>query len=631
MRRCSWSAIGSTAALAVASAGCSAPVTGELMVAIQTDMAVPKDLDHIEMQVLSDGNPVISNDRNQLGPDHFQLPGTRGLTVSEDPSREIRIRVRALLGDRIRVEHTVLTTVPEDRVATLWVPLHFLCGVEAKEGEAREPDLAGACPDDPTCAAAACGERRVDSASLPDYAEQDVLHHACFDAATCFEGASPVEDGDLDPEDCTIAARDGVNIAMATEGDGACGAAGCFVPLDAESDFGWRRRDDGRIALPKALCSPGRLAQLGVVVSPVTPACPAKQIAQPLCPVDERRPVALAARQRSPTALAVSEDGVFWTEQGTLSEELEPNVDGAVKRVAREGGAPETIASKQAVPRHLALGGNGAVFWTNRGVAGAAATALMRWIPRGGNAKPWLNVEQLGHSGSLEALAMDGESLFWTQLPDGGALGRVGFAMLDTRDEPTPGKLADTHHANRMAAANGVVCWTDVGQDSAANDAAKGSVRCNRRSSPEIVSVGAAEQTPYGIALDAESPAEVFWVNFEGEVVRASLDGARRDVIFQDLDQDLDVDGGPYGIALDEHRVYWTNRGQGTVNMLPRDAPPRSACRPGACTLATGQLNPGAIAVDGDAIYWINEGSPVVGSTGKADGAVVRLAKPPLP
>ncbi|WP_433933939.1 hypothetical protein AB3662_05820 [Sorangium cellulosum] len=630
MRRCSWSSLGSTAALAVASAGCTAPAMGELMVAVQTDMAVPKDLDHVEMEVLSDGNPVILNDLKELGPNRFQLPGTRGLTVSEDPSREIRIRVRALLGKRIRVEHTVLTTVPEDRVATLWVPLHFLCSMDAEGGEAREPDLAGACPDDPACAAAACGERRVSAASLPDYAEQDVLHHACFDAAKCFQRVSPLEDGDLDAEDCTIAARDGdVNIAIATEGDGACGAAGCFVPLDAESDFGWRRRDDGRIALPKALCSPGRLARLGVVVSPVTPSCPPKQIAQPLCPADEGRPVVLAARQRSPIALAVSEDGVFWTEQGTLSDEheaLEHNVDGAVKRVARVGGPPETIASKQAVPRHLALGDGDEVFWTNRGVAGAAATALMRWSPGGGNARPWLNVEQLGHSGSLEALAMDGESLFWTQLPDGGALGRVGFAMLDPRDEPAPATLADTHHANRMAAANNVVCWTDVGQDSAENDTANGSVQCKKRSSSEIVSVGAGERKPYGVALDAENPAEVFWVNFEGEVVRASLDGARRDVIFQDLDAP-----GPYGIALDERRVYWTNRIQGTVNVLPRDAPPGSACRSGACTLATGQLNPGAIAVDGDAIYWINEGSPVVGSTGKADGAVVRLARPPPP
>ncbi|WP_437289170.1 hypothetical protein [Sorangium sp. So ce406] len=622
MRRCSWSSIGSTAALAVASAGCTAPPTGELMVAIQTDMAVPKDIDHIEMEVLSDGNPVLLDDRKELGRDRFQLPGTRGFTVSKDPSREIRIRVRALLGDRIRVEHTVLTTVPEDRVATLWVPLHFLCGVDAEEGEAPEPDPAGACPDDPACAAAACGERRVDSASLPDYAEQDVLHHDCFHAATCFEGASPVEDGDLDPEDCTIAARDGVNIAIATEGDGACGAAGCFVPLDAESEFGWRTRDDGRIALPKALCSPGRLARLGVVVSPVRPLCPPKQIAQPLCAAEEGRPVVLAARQRSPIALAVSEDGVFWTEQGTFRDERQgpvPNVDGAVKRVAREGGPPETIASKQAVPRHLALGGNDEVFWTNRGVVGAAATALMRWIPRGGSAKPWLNVEQLGHSGSLEALAMNGKSLFWTQLPDGGALGRVGFAMLDTRDEPTPGTLADAHRANRLAAANDVVCWTDLGQDGAAN----GSVQCKTGSS-EVVIVGAGERTPYGIALDAENPAEVFWVNFEGEVVRASLDGARRDVIFQGA-------RGPYGIALDERRVYWTNRLERTVNVLPRDAPPGSACRPGACTLATGQLDPGAIAVHGDAIYWINEGSPVVGSPVKADGAVVRLAKPPPP
>ncbi|WP_437836700.1 hypothetical protein [Sorangium sp. So ce1153] len=631
MRRSLGSSFGSMAALAIASAGCSAPVTGELMVAIQTDMAVPKDLDRIELQVLSGGNIVIPSTPFPLGPGEFQLPATQGLTVSEDPSREISIRVRAMLGDWTRVTHTVLTTVPEGRVATLWVPLHFLCSAESQDqGEARDAGRPGACPDDPACAAGACGERRVSSASLPDYVERDVLHRACFDAATCFAGVPPVEAGGIDEEDCTIAAREGdVNVAIATEGDGGCGAAGCFVPLDAESELGWRRRDDGRIALPRALCSSGRLARLGVVVAPVTPACPPKQIGDPLCPADERRPVVLAARQRSPGSLAVSQGGVFWTEQGTLRDVGEPNVDGAVKRVAGAGGAPATLAPAQALPRHLALGDNGEVFWTNRGVVGATATALMRWVP-GGKAEPLLDAQrlaQLDPSGSLEALATNGDVLVWTQLSEHGAPGRVGFAeldMLDAQRGATPTELVDADRAYRIVAANNVVCWTDVGPDSAENEAAAGSVRCAKGRSVRSVSVG--ERKPYGIALDAENPKEVFWVNLEGEVVRAPLDGGARDVIFRDLARP-----GPYGIALDEHRVYWTNRIEGTVNMLPRDALPDSPCRDGACTLATGQLNPGAIVVDADALYWINEGSPVVGSTGNADGAVVRLAKPPPP
>ncbi|WP_437757458.1 hypothetical protein [Sorangium sp. So ce1389] len=613
MRRSFWS----TAALAVASAGCSAPVTGELMVAIQTDMAVTKDLDHIELHVLSGGNPVISGARYRLGPNDVALPATQGLLVSEDPSREISIRVRAIRHDRPRVEHTVLTTVPSDRVATLWVPLHFLCSAD----EASWPGAPGACPDDLTCVAGACRDPHVSAASLPDYVEEEVLRRACFDVSRCFRSADPAED--LDAADCTIAAGDDVNVAIATEGEGACGGAGCFVPLDAESDFGWHRRDDRRIALPEALCSPERLARLGVVTSPVTAECPAKRIGDPLCAVDESQPVVLAARQRSPISLAVSEESVFWTEQGALSGPDGFKGDGAVKRIPREGGAPETLAPGQAAPRQLALdGASGGVLWTNRGV-GAGKAALMRRSLDRDDAVALLSEQQLqalGPSGALEGLATNDRHLFWTQLSGTGVRGLVGRASLDGQTGVT---LSEPFSANRIAAASNVVCWTDLGQDDTAPDAVDdtGAVWCLKSGEAMPVKVADRQRKPYGIALDATNASEVFWVNLGGEVVRGAVDGDAPEVIFEDHDHP-----GPYGIALDEDRVYWTNLMQGTVSTLPRDAPPNSDCRGDRCTLATGQRRPGAIAVDAGAIYWVNEGSP-----GEANGAVVRLAKPPPP
>ncbi|XYH99865.1 hypothetical protein ACMHYB_08930 [Sorangium sp. So ce1128] len=611
MRRSFWS----VAALAVASAGCSEAATGELIVAIQTDMAVPKDLDHIELHVESGGKPVISSALHPLGRGAVELPATQGLLVSEDPSREISIRVRAIRRDRardrdlIRVEHTVLTTVPARRVATLWVPLQFLCSV----GEAGGSGFASPCPDDTTCVAGECRDRHVSSALLPDYVEEDVLRRDCFDVASCFWSAVRTEDLE---EDCTIAASDDVNVAIATEGEGACGASGCFVPLDAESDFGWRRRGD-RIELPKALCSPERRARLDVVTADVTPECPAKRIGDPLCRVNESQPVFLAARQRSPSSLAVGEDSVFWTEQGSLSEPDGVPGDGAVKRVALQGGVPETLASEQAAPRHLALDrASRQVFWTNRGI-GAATTALMRRsFDRDDHAVPLLEQRELGASGALEGLATDGEFLFWTLVSGSDAPGHVGRAKRDGEARET---VAEVHDARRIAAANGVVCWTELGQGDRGVDGVddNGSVSC--RKDGMTVTVATGQRTPYGIALDEKSPTEVFWVNFGGEVVRGRVDRESPEVIFKDHDQQ-----GPYGIALDERSVYWTNFMQGTVNRLPRDAPPTSDCRDGACALATGQRRPGAIAVDTKAIYWVNEGSP-----DRADGAVLRLAKLP--
>ncbi|WP_437578602.1 hypothetical protein [Sorangium sp. So ce887] len=594
-----------TAALAVTQAACSAPVTGELIVAIQTDMAVPKDLDHFDLQVLSGGKLVIANQRFPLGPEGVSLPATQGLTVSEDPGREISLRVRAILRGQVRVEHAVITTVPEDRVATLWAPLHFLCSMDEAD------DTKGVCPGDKTCFAGQCRDRLVRAELLPDYVEEDVLRRACFDVARCFGDAVPA---DVDLAGCTIAADGDVNVAIVTEGDGVCVGSGCFVPLDAESDAGARRTPEGRIALPEALCSPDSPAPL-VVASPVTASCPRKQTGDPFCAGDEEQPVVLAARQRSPGSLAVSDDAVFWTEQGALSGPGDFKGDGAVKRVALAGGAPETLASGQAAPRQIALDrATGQVFWTNRGV-GAAGSALMRWSAGVGDAAVVLDERSSGTTGLLEGLATDGEHLFFTLLPRNEVSGGVGQAALSGQmTEP----VVDAGFPYRIAAADSVVCWTDQGV------ADTGAVWCSNDGLAGPVSVGDRENTPYGIALDPRDPAEVFWVNnFSGEVVRGAVDGGRREVLVEGC-------GGPYGIALDKHFVYWTNRGDGTVKGLPRGAAPGVGCGAEAVlTLAEGQRKPAAIAAFAGAIYWVNEGNEP--PSGRADGAVVRRAKPPPP
>ncbi|WP_437318593.1 hypothetical protein [Sorangium sp. So ce385] len=593
MRPLSWSA----AAFAAAQAACSAPVTGELMIAVQTDMAMPKDLDRFHLEVLSGGNPVI-DDSFSLGtdPEDVSLPGTQGLTASDDPRLEIRITLRGFLRERVRVLHTVVTTVPEDRVATLWMPLHFLCSGE-------EADAEEACGADRTCVAGTCVDPHVSAELLPDYVERDVLRRACFDVARCFGGADLAE---VEPAGCTIAASDDVNVAIATEGDGICGPSGCFVPLEAESEVGWRRTPEGRIALPKAICSPERQPAPVVVTSPVTATCPRKQIGDPLCAVDEQQPVVLAARQRSPMSLAVSDEAVFWTEQGSLSD-----VTGAVKRVARTGGRPEALATGQAAPRQIALGETGRVFWTNHGI-GERESALMRLAVGSNEPERLLDEPSLERSGALEGLATSGDRLFWTQLSGiPGEPGSVG-QMEPSRRVAEPIFDAGSY-PYRIAAAGSVVCWTDHGAGEA------GEVRCWEADTAEPVIVGDRESTPYGIALDAGDPVEVFWVNYHGgEVVRGAADGSRRDVLVKGCE-------GPYGVALDEQFIYWTNRGDGTVKALPRGAVPGVGCGAGeVLTLAEGQRSPGAIAARAGAIYWVNEGS-----AGEADGAVVRRAKPP--
>ncbi|WP_437591230.1 hypothetical protein [Sorangium sp. So ce1000] len=636
----------STAALALALAGCSKPTPlGELMLILQTDMAAPKDLDHLELHVVSEGKPepIMDNERFALGPDGFLLPATQALLVSDDPSREITIRVRAISRDWTRMEHTVVTTVPEDRTAALWVPIHFLCSGDATENT-RSPVR---CTDRETCVAGECRPRDVSSADLPDYSPHDILTGSCFDVARCFDNAAAAS---IALDTCTIGATGDVNVAISTEGEGACGPSGCFVPLDAESAFGWRRRGD-RIELPKALCSQGesgRLARLGVVTSPVTADCPLKQIGDTLCEVvDETRPVVVAARQRNPSSLAVSDDSVFWTEQGSLGDPADAVADGAVKRIALGGGAPLTLASAQALPRQIALDAkHDQILWTNHGVGGIP-TALMRRSLDDDDVDFLLDAPSraaLESSGALEGLATDGRHAFWTQLrgaPGGAAPGRVGRRALDGAMEMD---FVDATSANYIAAANDVVCWTELGEEAGtggngpqggrgcngSNDGGtddRGSVWCLKHGDTVAVNVGARQRDPHGIALDAKAPTEVFWVSFGGEVVRGAVDGSRCDVIFQDH-----ANRGLLGVALDERWVYWTNRIGGTVSRLPRDAAPVSegGGEP-PITLVSGQRSPGAIAVHAGSVYWINEGSTYGIDEGAApDGAVVRR-KLPLP
>jgi hypothetical protein len=74
----------------------------------------------------------------------------------------------------------------------------------------------------------------------------------------------------------------------------------------------------------------------------------------------------------------------------------------------------------------------------------------------------------------------------------------------------------------------------------------------------------------------------------------------------------------PNGVAVDEARVYWTNRGDGTVNWVLKGVQGSAPT-----LLASGQRSPGAIHVDARRVIWINEGE-----TNKSNGAVLQIAKP---
>ena len=111
---------------------CSTKQSGQIMLAVQTDMSLPKDVDRVRIEVTraDSGSVIFKRDFERLGTDKaIRLPATLGITAPEDASAAIVIRVIATQGsdESVRVLREIATTIPTDRVATLPITLEFLC------------------------------------------------------------------------------------------------------------------------------------------------------------------------------------------------------------------------------------------------------------------------------------------------------------------------------------------------------------------------------------------------------------------------------------------------------------------------------------------------------------------------
>src|SRR5262245_11268113 len=120
--------------------GCSGKTIkrGEIVVAIQTDMSLPKDVDLVGIQVESFGNIQMANEY-QVGPNDLHIPATLAVVAGKDPSQPVTIRVWARQNGKIRTLREVVTTVPTDRVAALSMPVQWLCDDSGKDDPSCTP------------------------------------------------------------------------------------------------------------------------------------------------------------------------------------------------------------------------------------------------------------------------------------------------------------------------------------------------------------------------------------------------------------------------------------------------------------------------------------------------------------
>src|SRR5580700_12241515 len=88
----------------VAACGKTLPPPGELVVAVATDLSIPKDIDQIRVQVLWNGTTPYPYDNTFYirpgGPAGVKIPATLGILAGSDPTIPALVRVIAISHDQ---------------------------------------------------------------------------------------------------------------------------------------------------------------------------------------------------------------------------------------------------------------------------------------------------------------------------------------------------------------------------------------------------------------------------------------------------------------------------------------------------------------------------------------------------
>lgn len=281
---------GLAALLSVACEEARAP--GQLVVSFESDMALPQQLDSMQIAVLSNGRYLLDH-FYALGQAHHRLPATLTLVAGEDSSTPVTVRLAGKKQSHFRTYRELTTVVPSDRSVLMHMPLQWLCDETASER--TEMDSTGqsvlrpgsTCDEGFACRAGECLPIEIDNASLPPFSgksvfggEDDPLNGACYDTLSCMASGSSVQ-----PDaDCTIAqpSQGAFNVALRVPNGGICDRGGtlCLVPLDGESDEGFSIEGE-RVRLPRAVCTKLRQGFIDDVY--VSTACAMKTPAHPPC------------------------------------------------------------------------------------------------------------------------------------------------------------------------------------------------------------------------------------------------------------------------------------------------------------------------------------------------------------
>jgi hypothetical protein len=299
------------------------------------------------------------------------------------------------------------------------------------------------------------------------------------------------------------------------------------------------------------------------------------------------------------------------------------------------------LASGQAHPTRLVLDSQ-SVYWINQGPEGGDGT-VMKVAKTGGTATTLATAS----GEQVTALALDGISLYWAH--SDGTSGTI--AVMSASGGVSQTLVTDASWAGDLAIGADTIYWSRIGLGSGISSAIKsgGSPSSildgaslvtflrlegntlyfvDTGAGPQNGQIGAlvlGEHTPTTLAdalarprhLGADADTLYFATEGDGHVrsVPKATSGAETLAYGQQ---------GPYGLALDETSLYWTNRAAD---------PATDACMSGdgsvmamsleeriPVVLAEGLHCPMAIAVDDSGVYWVEYGSDSPVGSGAVKG-----------
>jgi len=228
--------------LASVLAGACGDKKGSIMLAINTDMRAPKDVNAVSVTISANGQIVHSAIGRVTPQGEVELPATLAIAEGDDATKSIRIRVMAFQDKKARVLRDVRTSIPKGgRTALLRIPLNFVNDASAQGNDLPDGIVPDALPGtalpgtssssggsvsaagefdffnefQPTCPDpigqtvidGECKDNFVDPETLPDFEAGQVGSSTdpgqCFDVARCFAGATALGEGsgDAQPRD----------------------------------------------------------------------------------------------------------------------------------------------------------------------------------------------------------------------------------------------------------------------------------------------------------------------------------------------------------------------------------------------------------------------------------------------